>query len=213
MSGPVARGLIEIPTLGHAQGRLSSRKDRARNGAPEPLLKSSHEAQVRAGGTDAAGLWEFAAAAVGFWSSDSGRIVAPATGRGLGEFDLFHRKSLKIWEVERRLLDGWLSERAFCERRLANRGVPDCGLATGLVRGHQDVNVLEDAARSDAEDAVGGFDEIVSFAAGMLAAEVVDEAETGSELFGLHQETRAVRLPFLFHVALPRVHCYLRYAG
>jgi hypothetical protein len=35
---------------------------------------------------------------------------------------------------------------------------------------------------------------------------MIDEGETGSELFGLHQETRAVSLPFLrFHVALPRV--------
>jgi hypothetical protein len=68
------------------------------------------------------------------------------------------------------------------------------------------VNVFEDAARSDAEHAVGGFDEVVTFASAVLAAEMIDEGEVGSELFGFDQETCAIGLPFLrFHVALPRV--------
>lgn len=62
---------------------------------------------------------------------------------------------------------------------------------------HGDVDVFEDAARGDAEHAVGRFDEVVPFAPAMLAAEVVDEGETGTELFGFDQETCAVRLPFL----------------
>jgi len=153
---------------------------------------------VGAGRADAARLRELAAAAVGFWSSDSGRIVAPAAGRRvLGDFYLFHCKSLKIRELESRLLEGWLLKRGFFELRLADHGVPDCGSAAGLVGGHQDIDVFEDTARSDAEDAVEGFDEVVAFAAGMLTAEMVDEAETGSELFGFYEKTRAVRLPFL----------------
>ena len=151
-----------------------------------------------AGRADAARLRELAAAAVGFWVPDSGWIVAPAAGRRvLGDFYLFHCQSLKIRELESRLLDGRLLERCFIELRLADRGVPDCGFAAGLVGGHQDIDVFEDAARSDAEHAVEGFDEVVAFASGMLAAEMIDEAETGSELFGLHQETCAVRLPSL----------------
>src|SRR5713101_3724078 len=34
---------------------------------------------------------------------------------------------------------------------------------------------------------------------------MVDEGESGTKLFGGDQEARAVSLPFLFHVALPRV--------
>ena len=139
-----------------------------------------------AGRADAARLRELAAAAVGFWVPDSGWIVAPAAGRRvLGDFYLFHCKSLKIREIEGRLLDRWLARRCFI------------GISAGLVRGHQDIDVFEDTARSDAEDAVEGFDEVVAFAAGMLAAEMVDEGETGSELFGFYEKTRAVRLPFL----------------
>jgi hypothetical protein len=50
-------------------------------------------------------------------------------------------------------------------------------------------------ARGDAENAVGRLDEVITFASTMLAAEVIDEAETGTELFGFYEETRAIRLP------------------
>lgn len=76
---------------------------------------------------------------------------------------------------------------------------------------HGNVDVFEDSARSDAKHAVGGFDEVVSFASAVLAAEMIDEGEVGSKLFGFNQETCAVGLPFLrFHVALPRVRVVLR---
>ena len=52
-----------------------------------------------------------------------------------------------------------------------------------MAQGHGDVDVLEDAAWGDAEDTVGGFDEVVAFASAMLAAEMIDEAEAGTELF------------------------------
>ena len=64
-------------------------------------------------------------------------------------------------------------------------------------QGHGDVDVLEDAARRDAEDAVGGFDEVIAFAAAMLAAEVIDEAERGAELFGFDEEASTVCGPLL----------------
>jgi hypothetical protein len=47
-----------------------------------------------------------------------------------------------------------------------------------------DVNVFEDLAGGDAENAVAGFDEIVAFASGVLTAEDVSEGEAGGELLG-----------------------------
>lgn len=52
------------------------------------------------------------------------------------------------------------------------------------VEHHGDVDVFKDLARGDADDAVGGFDEVVALASGVLAAERVDKAEAGVELFG-----------------------------
>jgi|HubBroStandDraft_4_1064222.scaffolds.fasta_scaffold358450_2 hypothetical protein len=160
---------------------------------------SSHQAEARARG-DAAGLREFAAAAV--WSVDGGGIVAASAGRGLGEFYGFDLEGYKILEVE---------VRGFECLRVRNRRFAAAIVGRYFLSGHGDVDVLEDAARGYAEHAIEGFDEVVAFAAGMLAAEMIDEGETGSELFGLYQETRAVRLPFFrFHVALPRVLGYPR---
>lgn len=51
--------------------------------------------------------------------------------------------------------------------------------------GHLNIDVLEDMARGDAENAFVGFDEVVTFSSAMLAAEVIGEAERGSELLGL----------------------------
>ena len=49
---------------------------------------------------------------------------------------------------------------------------------------HRDVYVFKDLARSDAQDAVTGFDKVVALASAVLAAEVIGEAEAGTELFG-----------------------------
>jgi hypothetical protein len=70
------------------------------------------------------------------------------------------------------------------------------GSARFVLHGHRNVNVLEDAARGDADDAVGRFNEVVAFATAMLAAEMVDKTESGIELFGIDQEACAVGLPF-----------------
>lgn len=70
---------------------------------------------------------------------------------------------------------------------------------------HGDVDVFEDAARSDAENTFGRLDEIVSLAAAVLTTEGIDEGESVVELFGLNEEASAVGLPFdSFHGA-PRV--------
>jgi hypothetical protein len=54
-----------------------------------------------------------------------------------------------------------------------------------FVRGeHQHVDIFEYFARSDADDAIGRFDEVVAFASAMLAAEVIDETERRVELLG-----------------------------
>ena len=71
--------------------------------------------------------------------------------------------------------------------------------------GHGHVNIFEDAARSDAEDAVRGLDEIVAFASAVLAAEMVDEGKSGGDLFRLNQKAGPVGFPlFQFHLKLPR---------
>ena len=61
---------------------------------------------------------------------------------------------------------------------------------------HEDVDILEDAARGDADYAVGRLDKVVTFATAMLAAEMIDEAEARIELLGIDQEASAIRLPF-----------------
>jgi hypothetical protein len=65
-----------------------------------------------------------------------------------------------------------------------------------MMQGHGDVNVLKDVARGDGDYAVGRFNEVVAFAAAMLAAKVIDEAESRTELLGIDQEASAIRLPF-----------------
>src|SRR4029077_7357146 len=106
----------------------------------------------------------------------------------LAEFYLFDLKSLKRSAVEL-----WFADCGFFDRRFYDRGFAR-GLAT---QGHGDVDVFEDAARGDADDAVGGFDEVVAFASAVLAAELVGETERGTELLGLDQEACAVVLPCL----------------
>ena len=63
------------------------------------------------------------------------------------------------------------------------------------------VDVLEDLARRYAENAIGGFDEIVALAAGMLSPENVGEGEAGGELFGFDQKASAIGDPWVrcFH--------------
>jgi hypothetical protein len=62
-------------------------------------------------------------------------------------------------------------------------------------QGHGDVDVLEDLTRGNAYYSVGRLDEVVTFASGVLAAESVDEAEGGTELFGFDQKPCAVGFP------------------
>ena len=73
------------------------------------------------------------------------------------------------------------------------------GLRCGRIgsESHGNVDVFENLTRSDAENSVAGFDEVVTFASAMLSAEVIGEAEAGIELLGLNQETRAVSLPLI----------------
>jgi hypothetical protein len=71
------------------------------------------------------------------------------------------------------------------EGRFGNHGFGGIAVAGLLREPHGDVNVLEDAARSDAKDAVGRFDEVITFAAEVLTAEVIDKAKTGIELLGV----------------------------
>ena len=66
----------------------------------------------------------------------------------------------------------------------------------GNLAGKQgDVNILEDLTGRDAENTVGGFDEKVAFATGVLTAEGVGKTQAGGELFGFDQKTGAVSNP------------------
>jgi hypothetical protein len=119
-------------------------------------------------------------------------VDSPAADRWLTEFYLFDFECFKLEAVDFLLADLWFIY-LWIPRCLIHgpciQGSLYCdhgfGAAWFVELGHEDVNVLEDAARGDAEYAVGRFDEVVAFATTMLAAEMVDEAETGTELFGI----------------------------
>ena len=49
-------------------------------------------------------------------------------------------------------------------------------------RAHEDVNILENLPRGDAQNSVVGLNQVVAFASAMLPAEMVGEAEVGAEL-------------------------------
>ena len=69
------------------------------------------------------------------------------------------------------------------------------------VRKQGDVDILEDLTGCDAKDTVGGFDEVVALASGVLTSEDVGEVEAGCELFGFDQKAGAVGDPWrCFHV-------------
>ena len=90
------------------------------------------------------------------------------------------------------------------QKALVREGCSDwfapCGI---VVRRHLNVDVLEDLARSDAEHAIGGFDQVIALASAVLTAKMIDEAEAGGELLGVDQKTSAIHLPSnSFHGAL-----------
>ena len=60
---------------------------------------------------------------------------------------------------------------------------------------HADVNVFEDLARGDAQNAIGRFHEVIALTAGVLATERVREAETETELFSFDEKSGAIGFP------------------
>ena len=120
--------------------------------------------------------------------ADAGRFLVPLPAH------LIDLLASERWLVNFHLLNlEWYKSQAFHLGSRARR----FGDALTLRQRHWDVNILEDLARRNAEHAVGRFDEVVAFPSTMLAAEVVDEAESGIELLGVDQKAGAVRLPFL----------------
>ena len=127
--------------------------------------------------------------------------------------------------VERAKVGGGVARSAVGLRKLANRKRKvDRGLALpcflrrqsflrlwslkrlGSFAGEQgDIDILEDLARGDAENTIGGFDQIVALASGVLTAEDVGESEAGGELFCFDQKTGAVGDPWIgcFHECWP----------
>ncbi len=74
---------------------------------------------------------------------------------------------------------------------------------------HGDVDIFKDLARRDANDPVERFDEIISAASTVLAAEGIGESERGAELLGLDQEPSAIGFPFRrFHWRLTRLNIF-----
>ena len=90
-------------------------------------------------------------------------------------------------------------------RKFAAGGLAGPRKRSLAVGDHGDVDILEDLAGRDADDAVAGLDEVVALAAAMMAAERVDKAETGIKLFGFDQKASTVGDPFggRFHGADP----------
>jgi hypothetical protein len=124
-------------------------------------------------------------------------MIRPAAGRDVGgelgcnPFD-FQGLDAKWFQGER-----VSSGRIHVE--LGSRSLARIGLH------HGNVDVFEDLARSDAEDAVEGLDEVVTFAPTMLTSQMIGKAEGRTELLGFDQEACAIRLPFLnFHGAVPK---------
>lgn len=120
---------------------------------------------------------------------DAPVIVGARTADIFDGFDVegFHAQSVRAWNIGGGGCDG----------------TGYCGVGRVSDR-HGDVDVLEDLAGSDAENAVEGLDEVVALAATMLASEMIGEAERGAELLGFDEEASAIRFPFDgFHGARP----------
>lgn len=66
-------------------------------------------------------------------------------------------------------------------------------------RAHGHINILENLAALNAASSVGGFDEVVSDAATLLAAKFVDEEKRLGKLPGFDQKTGAVKVPCRSH--------------
>jgi hypothetical protein len=187
---PMLSAYPALEALGYFRGSLRD---------PAPQTKSrSHQTKAGGRGAHAIGLRKLASDADGLvgagftwmsmvWQGAEIVLASLSGARWFAEFDLFDVQRLEDQAVRR-----WFVMAGFVAGGFGGQG-------------HGNVDVLEDAARGDAEDAVGGFDEVVAFASAVLAAEVVDEAESGTELFGFDQGACAVRLPFQwFHGALTR---------
>jgi len=96
----------------------------------------------------------------------------------------FKGEAIKIQLVTggRRIGIGASGIRTRCIRSRIFRGE----FAGGFSGQKRNVDVLKDLTRSDAENTVEGFDEVVAFAAAVLTPEMIFEAESGAELFGLN---------------------------
>jgi len=90
---------------------------------------------------------------------------------------------------------GLIRERLIPERSICEQG---------------DVDILEDLTGSDAQNTVGGLDEIVALASGVQAAENIGEGEAGAELPGFDEEAGAVSDPWTccFHEYQPVWNCW-----
>ena len=77
------------------------------------------------------------------------------------------------------------------------------------------VDVLEYLARSDAQNAFGGFDQVVALASGVKSSEIVGEGEAGGELFGFDKEAGAVGDPWVcsFHEGQSRLSSRFSFSG
>jgi len=131
-------------------------------------------------------------ALVGACAGNAGAAVAVGLGRFAG---------WRVVRVEVRVIEGE-APRLFVWGKGRLRGF-FFRVRLGI-RLEWDIDILEDLARGDAENAVGGFDEVVALAAGVLTAEGVGEGEAGGELLGLDQKASAIGCPWsCFHERRP----------
>ncbi len=163
-------------------------------------LAGSHQVEAR---------WRRAAIAAGLrqLTPNANDLLEPRLprlgGPGLGRSsDLLDVESLDGKVDEDRIIHCACDELVFVCHLLRHLHF---ALLTFGKRWHGNVDVFEDTPRSDAENALGRLDQIVAFPAAVLATEVIDEGESGVELFCLNQKASAVRLPFRhFHWRAPK---------
>ena len=62
----------------------------------------------------------------------------------------------------------------------------------------RDINVFKKSSADNPAHAIGGFDEVVSGLAGLLATEQICEGEGLCELTGAYEKPRAINIPAIF---------------
>ncbi len=137
-----------------------------------------------------------------FHNRDSrGLVLLSETSRvrpHCGPVDRLERVTAGIWGLP---VATWLRSFAGELRGQMLRRFPNI-LGNWIVTSRQgDIDILEDLTRSDAKNTVGGFDQIIALASGVVTAENIGEGEFAGELPGFYEKAGAIGDPWIgcFH--------------